>query len=306
MLYQRGLKLLLVFLIFTGLALPTLANEDFRCKVCRKKVQRGYKLGGNFYCLKDIDSARPKCTHCLRSIRGSYRVVSHKEKAVCQDCSQRFPGCFLCKLPSESRRGGTLLGDGRHLCREHNRNGIQSQSEAQRVFRAAVADLKSTFGKTLMLRQPVKEVRLVSLTELSEHSGSHTDSPALSGGHVLGLTNLVFVTQSGKTWTEPASILLLSHVPEERLRTVCIHEYTHAWQAERHRNYQATTPIMREGFAEWVAFKVNEHLGRQEQVKLMLNPKGGVYYRGLKKFIEYEKKNGINATVKYALRAKTI
>ena len=68
---------------------------------------------------------------------------------------------------------------------------------------------------------------------------------------------------------------------------------------------QPTILRQREGFAEWVAYKVNKALHRQDQINSMLNksrnPKLSDYSMGLRDYLNLESRYGVDGVLRYAL-----
>ena len=229
-------------------------------------------------------------------------AVGPRQTPVCSPCREGLEPCFLCALPSDHARGGRTLKDGRSVCSEHIRTGVTDPVIAKKIFNKALEEIHLTFAGRLSLGTTIKDVVLVDLPglELASQQGGH------SSGRVLGVATVVLVSQGSRTWVEPSTIHLLNHVPEERMLTVAAHEYAHVWHAEKHRNYSETSPILREGFAEWVAYKVAENFQRHEQKSLMQNSSGGIYYQGLSKLLELEKQSGTQGVLRYVTRATSL
>ena len=158
----------------------------------------------------------------------------------------------------------------------------------------------------MVLRVPIKDVHLVDVPQLVRLSQGQYQPSAVTSGNILGLAQLVLKSRGDKRWTEPATIYLLNGVPEERLVTVSAHEYAHAWHAERHPHYSQTSPEMREGFAEWVAYKVAQQARRVTQTATLEQPTSSIYYSGLRKFLDLERRVGVAGVLDYALTATDI
>lgn len=301
---RRSLYRLVLLLALA--ALPLGAETDFRCVVCSRTVSQGYQVEGRFYCPAHLDEALPKCRHCKSVIKGNYVAVTEKNYPVCLVC-RALPRCFLCTMPADTPGGGRELADGRRLCPDHTRSGVVDEKTARSVFAGAVLDIEQVFAGTLALRTPLKEVRLVDLDGLKRAASKNgTHSAELKSGRVLGLATITWVVERGERHMQPSVVSLLDHVPPERMVAVAVHEYAHVWHAENNPQYPQTTTIFREGFAEWVTFKVSQALSRHEQTTLMRNPSGGDYYTGLMKFLELERRRGVRGVLNYATHATNI
>lgn len=293
----------LLTLVLSG-ALP--AETDFRCVVCKLKVSEGFNVEGKFYCKAHVETVQPHCGNCGAAITGTYRMAGPKEVPVCQDCQRNYAKCFLCNVPADVARGGIYLKDGRQLCAEHNKIGVRSESTARRLFRQGIQETVNTLGTIMRLDVPINNVYLVDLDRLRAISAQGSHGSSLASGKVLGLTSLQIQIKGGQTSTLPATVHLLNWVDEERMLTVSVHEYSHAWQAENHQQYNKTNQELREGFAEWVAYKVCENYQRYDQMKILTSPRGGVYYNGLMKFLALEQDRGVKGVLEYATTAQSI
>lgn len=300
MLYQRGLKLFFLLLL-----LAPVWGAPLECVVCHSRMSRGYKIEGKIYCEGHYQQALPRCSNCGAAIQGNYRVVGVNALPVCLDCASH-PICFLCGSPADAATGGGKLADGRDICGSDRRTAVVRAEEARRLFKQATQEVKAALGEAMELKVPVKEVRLVDVVELVKAGKGQYQKSQVVSGRVLGLTTLVLKSRGARRWTEPATVHLLSGVTAERMLTVCAHEYAHVWHAENHANYSKTTSEMREGFAEWVAYKVSQYSQRQRQVVVLDYPASGPYYEGLRKFQKLEAKVGVAGVLKHALSAREI
>jgi hypothetical protein len=168
------------------------------------------------------------------------------------------------------------------------------------ISKQARKALSATISGALEIKTPIKEVLLVDVHGLTKAAQNSGHNPNLSGGKVLGIATVVMVSSNNRKTMSPSTVHLLNYVPEDRMLTVSAHEYAHVWHAENHQDYTKTQPILREGFAEWVAYKVAQKFQRQEQMDLMLNPAGGVYYQGLLKFLQIEREQGVSGVLRFA------
>jgi hypothetical protein len=306
LLHQGLLEVRLVLFLIATLLSPSVAQEKLQCVTCGSQVSRGYQVDGRVYCPDHYRLALPRCINCKAEIRGDYRIVGVGEQPVCLNCVGNHPCCFLCAAPADMVTGGGTLSDGRPICGFDRKTAVFAPQEAKKLFEQAAKEVQDTLGVALSLKVPIKEVKLVDVPGLVVASQGQYQKATLMSGRVLGLTTLILKSKGKRRWTEPATVHLLSGVPAERMLTVCAHEYAHVWHAENHPNYSATTPEMREGFAEWVAYKVSEHSQRQRQVAVLDYPSEGLYYEGLSKFLQLEKKLGVAGALKHAITANKL
>lgn len=299
---RRILSISLLLLLAGSL----LAQSAMQCVVCRRLVQEGYEVASKFYCKEHVDAAFPQCANCRTAIKGNYVALTHREIPICMTCREGFAHCFLCSMPSDPARGGNSLKDGRPLCAAHRKDGVVDPAQARAIFAEARRQLETVFGASIRVKTPIKSVELVDLAGLRRAAGGGSHHSGMAEGKVLGITTLSIVTQGSKQWLEPATVHLLNYVPVDRMLSVAAHEYAHVWQAENHRDYSSTNSLMREGFAEWVAYKLAQHYRREEQMKLIQNPAGGIYYQGLQKYLAMEKKSGVQGVFKHATTAYSL
>ncbi len=263
-------------------------------------------MGDAAYCQQHWQSALPKCTNCGVAITGEYRAVGPNLIPYCQACTSTHPACYLCAAPSDPKTGGARLPDGRSLCGRDRQTAVFKPERARELFALAIREVIAALGPQMALKAPVKEVKLVDVPQLLRLSQGKYQPTAVNSGHILGLTQLVLKSRGQERWTEPATVYLLNGVPEERLITVSAHEYAHAWHAERHPHYNQTSPEMREGFAEWVAYKVAQHTRRTNQTAVLEQPTSSIYYSGLRKYLDLESRVGTAGVIRQALSATDI
>lgn len=280
---------------------PSTADDPSRrCDVCGRDISKGYEIEGKAYCLEHYRKALPHCSNCGAEILGDYRVVGVSADPICLNCAEQHPACFLCAAPADQATGGGLLADGRPICGADRRTAVFSASDATRIFAEASREVQETLGSALGLKVPIKEVKLVDVAGLLDVSKGQYQKSTLQSGRVLGLTTLVLKSKGQRRWTEPATVHLLCGVPAERMKTVAAHEYAHVWHAENHPSYARTSAEMKEGFAEWVAYKVAQHAQRESQMAVLNFPSDGLYYEGLRKYLELERRQGVAGVLEHA------
>ncbi|MDB6109243.1 MAG: zinc-binding protein [Pedosphaera sp.] len=224
--YRMAWWVVLVGLLWGGMAAGQAAEESSRCEVCNQVLK------GEYYVVTD------------RSVGG--------EKKVCKDCQKLETRCFLCGLPVKGDYA--TLKDGRLLCKRDNKEAIHSETEAKSICEVVHYDLDRKFSRFMTFPSQdvvlsfVDRFHLESLFKVSgyEHCVSifgATESHALGAG-----TNYVH------------SISILSDLKKARLMAVYAHECTHAWMAENVPKARAAGLARDtiEGFCELVAYELME------------------------------------------------
>ena len=261
------------------------------CSACGLLIQGAYyEAGGRVLCPADYDRQLPHCDTCGAKLAGSYVLVgAEKEQKVCSACSASLPGCSICGL--KVPRSGQRLSDGRYLCSSHAQQAIMDPREAAAVVRGAEEVVVAALGPGMRLAHPIDEVLLADRTQLAAlHQGPGTSPEGLAG---------MFQRQTRGTELR-YRVYLLNGLPRERLLSVAAHEYAHAWQSENNARFLECSDRFKEGFAQWVAWRVNEHLGRRfERLTLLSNP-ALVYTQGLRAFTDLGRQEGDAATLRRA------
>ncbi|HEV2238577.1 MAG TPA: hypothetical protein VGR57_18105, partial [Ktedonobacterales bacterium] len=100
---------------------------------------------------------------------------------------------------------------------------------------------------------------------------------------------------------EASSVYVEIGLPRSLLLGTLAHELAHAWQSET--AVPAGDPLLREGFAEWVAHQVLVSAGHRA-VAVRATRREDTYGRGLRHFLTLERTSG-RAAVLAAGRAAT-
>jgi len=278
----------LALVLVAFLAAPSQAQPT--CSACGKPlVGTYYRLtDGRQLCPADYERLGPRCITCRALVVGAY-VVLDSRHTVCRACHERYPACFVCSLPAGPQ--GRRLSDGRALCAEHVRQAVLTTSPAEAILHQAEKVVLAALGPEMGLEHPVDLVRVVDGAALKRLLGRR----AQAGSDVLGLFHLQV-----RGFNRRYTVYFISGMPRDRLLTVAAHEYAHAWHSEQNSRYLECSSRMREGFAEWVAFKVNQHLGRQAECDRMLAGKSSPYIDWLRRFLQIEQAAGAAAALSLA------
>jgi hypothetical protein len=97
-------------------------------------------------------------------------------------------------------------------------------------------------------------------------------------------------------------IYLLYGLPKALAISVLAHEFAHAWQAENIPVAQDL--ILKEGFAEWVAYKVLQAFKYRQEAECIMKRKD-LYGQGFHFFRKVEKNKGSKFTIEYIKSIRT-
>ncbi|HWQ11614.1 MAG TPA: protein DA1 [Roseiflexaceae bacterium] len=187
---------------------------------------------------------RLHCAACGALLAEGYFYIQGRPERYCHACMSTRPRCDICSAPVGNRHW--LLHDARRLCARCHTTAIYDPAEAERLFRQTVGAIIAQLG--LALRVGV-EFRLVDAPTIAQVRASG------EGSHPPEERTLGLYQRQGMA----RAIYMLYGLPRLLFRTVVAHEYAHAWQGE-------SCPLLeddalREGFAEWVAYRHLLYLG---------------------------------------------
>ncbi len=256
-----------------------------RCLVCQTPMTAQHLRAGICRaCLRE----GLKCKRCKNSIGGDFLLLNGNDGPYCARCYQNFAPCDICGAPTGD--DGVTLADGRVLCARCHKTAITDSREAHELFERVVAGLERSLGLELNVRPQlmlVDHARLIELARTAARENGH------DAERVLGL----FVRQGRKRF-----IYLQEDLPRILLIQVVAHEFAHAWQGEQAP--LLADHLVREGFAEWVAYKMLQELGAQKKAAQMLQ-RQDVYGQGLREMLQVERQSSISGVLKF-LRAKPV
>jgi hypothetical protein len=254
------------------------------CSVCGKKSSAGYRQGKTFFCSMDcLRTTWPVCTGCgTRSAKGA-RVGGEEGAFYCSECAAK-PRCSGCGAPGAA----DALPDGRLLCRTCRDSGIFEKSDARAIFDEVRSLLQDSFGLTIRHRI---DMDLVDLRVLQERSPRHAQGMEMGLFQYeseiektvttrVGLFGGKSNSESTRIVKDQFRILLLNGLSREKLAEVCAHELAHAWMQE---HFPAIDDLKtKEGWAEYVAFLVNHHSGRESLNRRIVENKDPIYGDGFR------------------------
>ena len=206
--------------------------------------------------------------------------------AVCVRVMAGDVSCSVCGRSGDAPYGMTLP-DGRGVCQACSATAVTDPEVAGGIFQNVVRMVEG------ILRLEVARtdsIRLIHADEMSRLS--RVPSPRRGEGQGEGRrewTAGLFVRRTASSRRGDLQVAhdvyLLSGLPFKMAYGVLSHEYAHAWQAQNAR--PDLTDEAREGFAEWVAYKVLAfHNYTEEAERLKFKP--APYGTGLARMLAIE------------------
>jgi hypothetical protein len=198
----------------------------------------------------------------------------------CENCRKEPPSCDVCGKPLGSQRW--QLSDGRTYCDKCYGTTINDPADANRLYKDVSALVEQMLG--LKLNIPTG-LALVDRNQLAEVIAAQDTSLMEPAERTLGIYARRGIRRG---------IYVQTGLPQTLFLQVSAHEIGHAWQGENCPLLHE--PIVREGFAEWVAFKVLQVRGDETQRSLMLQ-RTDLYGQGLQWALTLESQQGWQAVI---------
>lgn len=228
--------------------------------------------------------ATPRCLACGQPV-GSRLVRVNDEGPFCAACYENRPHCDVCGVPVGEP--GWLLADGRHICDRCHQTAVYQPERGRELFERVVGIVQQELGLTLNVPTQFGLVDRDGIAALLDERNGISEN-----GKTLG----VYVRHGRQR-----GMYVEYGLPQILLIQVAAHEYAHAWQGENCPLLR--DPLLREGFAEWVAYKVLQALGATKKMKVMEEQKG-LYGDGLRYMLSIEKLHGIAGVLDYCREAR--
>lgn len=206
---------------------------------------------------------------------------------VCRRCQEGAPRCDTCGMPMGANVA--RLPDGRRICPHCNQTAVCDPAHAQALFERVVAIVAGPLGLRLNVGSGFALVDYPHLLRLAAEA--RTTLPG-DPDKVVGL----FVRKGRRR-----VMYILSGLPQILFIQTVAHEWAHAWQGENCPLLE--NPLVREGFAEWVACKTLQALGAVKKMAL-LEQQEGVYGEGLRKMLELERREGPSGVIAFCRRSE--
>jgi len=244
--------------------------------------------------MRSSTSRRPKHCHlCGRRLWGRGWVYAAEgdsdEQAVvvCRSCHQSAPRCDGCGVPVGDNH--VALPDGRQICPRCHQTAIYDLGRARNLFEHVARIVADDLGLGLNVGTDFTLVDHQHLQRLA------TEAPNDLPTHPSKVVGL-FARRGHKR-----VMYLLSGLPQILMIQVAAHEWAHAWEGENCPLLR--DPLVREGFAEWVAYKTLQVLGAVKKMALMERHEG-LYGDGLRKMLALEQQVGVSGVLDFCRRAE--
>ncbi len=258
-------------------------REAQRCAVCRVPINPVVSPDG----LCPACAVRvPRCVACGQLIRGPYVRNESNGAQYCETCFNHRPRCGVCG--GAVGQGGYQLHDGRFICAQCHETAVYDAGKASNLYARVVGVVEQQLGLRLSIPPALSVVdhhHMLTLLEQMETNGP--DKP----DRVFGL----FFRKGRKR-----TIYIEYGLPQILMIEVMAHEYAHAWQGENCPLLR--DPLVREGFAEWAAYRVLTALGAVKKAALM-ERRMDLYGQGLQLMLALERQEG-SAAVFEACRSE--
>ena len=262
-----------------------------RCARCNVPIVRSAIAGAISLCATCAREA-PRCDGCSQPITSTWYTFEEllpvtTPRKFCPRCVQGHPRCDLCRAPVAD--GAHPLSDGQYRCALCTSDIIQGDANVRAVYDEAMDGLVAVLGGRLLTTPHVQLVTRRRMGEIRrKYERRPDDSASAASHHVLG-----YFVQAHDTST----IYVEQFLPRGLLLGTLAHELTHAWQTEQAPHLKDAT--LREGFAEWVAYRVLVARGLASLAERATR-RDDVYGRGLRHFLDIESRYGVKGVIKRA------
>ncbi len=192
----------------------------------------------------------------------------------------------MCGVPTGDKY--ISLPDDRRICTHCHHTAVYNPARAQAFFERVTRVVIDQLGLALNVGVDLTLVDDRHLQRLATESFVSNDEQ----GKIIGL----FVRRGRRR-----TMYVLSGLPQILLVQTIAHEWAHAWQGENCPLLQDA--VVREGFAEWVAYKTLQTMEAVDRTALM-EQQNGLYGDGLRKMLELERRSGVSGVIAFCRRAE--
>ena len=216
--------IIIIFLVILQLSFSV---ETIRCKKCGKLIDKGmyYIIQEKTYCPECYKKYfQLTCSYCGEPIKGKY-IIDFWGNKYHLDHQNKVPQCEFCKrfISPIITNGSHTLSDGTIICDICYQTAILELSEAKKIMKEVVHDLK---WLGINIETSSVELFLVDKYELAEVGQRKNVTP-----HHKGMTmHLYHTNNSGEVHNQEFKIYVLKGLPEIHFMEILSHELMHVWQ----------------------------------------------------------------------------
>lgn len=262
-----------------------------RCARCGVPVAQPIDHGNGPVCANCAREA-PRCAGCSLPITATWYTFEEllpvaTPRKFCPRCVQSRPRCDLCRAPVAEN--AQPLADGQYRCRLCLSDVVLDDTDVQAIYAEAIQHLVTA------LHGPLRETPVLDIVTRREmgqlrrrYERRAVEPAAVANHHVLGY----FVQSHGKS-----TVYVEAYLPRGLLLGTLAHELAHAWQTEQ--SLHLKDALVREGFAEWVAYRILIARGLTPLAERATR-RDDVYGRGLRHFLNIENRLGYAGVIKRA------
>ena len=253
-----------------------------RCRICNLPITTASPLNICPTCLK----YERICRACGKPIEKDFIEIEGLG-LYCKTCYREREVCDICNAPLTDEQW--KLSDGRITCAHCHFTAIYSPEEASALYDEMQAAVLQILGIKLNIPTGLALVdrnQLVKIIRDQVQEGTNLlGSEKLDPTKTLG----VYIRRGMRR-----GIYVQSGLPRTLLLQISAHEFAHAWQGENCPLLR--NPLVHEGFAEWVAYRVLDRYGNNFQ-KEHMRKRTDIYGRGLNWALEIEEKDGPSGVI---------
>jgi len=264
-----------------------------KCAVCGAPVSNGFKKDGKVYCSEScLSTTWPKCVVCGLKTPKGILVNGEAGKFVCEACSQK-PRCFDCGMPGDGRR---RLPDGRFLCEACFMASVADIDDALRVFDSVRKGMRGSLGLSTSHRINLSLVGLDKLEKMSGKSGEGTEYGLFEYTATVETMSAPGAGSAKRVSDEAWSVYALYGLSPDKLAEVLSHELAHDWMQTCYPGIKDAR--VKEGWAEYVSWRMNALSGRQalnKRIELNQDPVYGAGFRFIRQKAEKDGMEGLKA-----------
>jgi hypothetical protein len=243
------------------------------CQLCGQAITQGGKLYQHPAWTKrqqlrvcaECQASKPRCREC------GLPMADEMPGGVCPTCLQQqgvCRACDICGAPVTDQRW--QLSDGRISCADCHASAVYTPAAATALFRQVQA-FAETLGLTLNIPTGLALADRRQLAEIiQEQLPAASPGDGLDPRRTLGL----YARRGLKR-----GIYIQSGLPRNLLLQITAHEFAHAWQGENCPLLD--NPLVREGFAEWLAYSLLGSLELSKEQRQMTK-RSDLYGDGLR------------------------